>query len=166
VAQSDAWLSTEIPRILASPAYTNNGAIFIVWDEGVNGDGPIGMIALSPLARGNGYVNYLPYTHSSLLRSVQEAFGVGPLLNDATNAINLSDLFTPLTITCGTLQTNGFQLTFNGIVPGTTNIVEASSNFMTWTPLLTNVSTTTGFSTLDSNATNFPLQFYRLRQMR
>jgi len=166
VAQSDAWLSTEIPRIMDSPAYTNNGAIFIVWDEGVGGDGPIGLIALSPLARGNGYSNCIPYTHSSLLRSVQEAFGVGPLLNDATNAVNLSDLFTPLSITCGALQTNGFQLTFNGVVPGTTNIVEASTDFITWTPLLTNICGTTGFSTVDSNATNLPLQFYRLRQMR
>ena len=43
--------------ILASSAYQNNGLILITWDEGVDGDGPIGMIVLSPLAKGGGYHN-------------------------------------------------------------------------------------------------------------
>ncbi len=43
----DTWLSTEVPTILASQAYLNNGALFITWDEGASGDGPIGMIVLS-----------------------------------------------------------------------------------------------------------------------
>src|SRR6185437_16484009 len=91
LAQCDAWLSTEIPKILASRAYSDNGAIFITWDEGEGSDGPIGMIVLSPLARGGGYTNNIHYTHSSFLRSMQETFGVGPLLNDATNAVDLGD---------------------------------------------------------------------------
>jgi len=33
-AQGDHWLSIEIPKLLASQAYLNNGAIFITWDEG------------------------------------------------------------------------------------------------------------------------------------
>lgn len=165
LAQTDTWLSTEIPKILASPAYFDNGAIFIVWDEGVGGDGPIGLIALSPLARGNGYFNSVPYTHSSLLRSVQEALGVGPLLNDATNAMNLSDLFTPLCINGG-FQPEGFQLTFSGVVPGITNVVECSSDCLVWTPFLTNVCATTQFTAMDCNATNLPQQFYRFRQLR
>jgi len=166
MAQTDAWLSTEIPKILASSAYAHNGAIFITWDEGVGGDGPVGLIALSPLARGNGYASNIHYTHSSLLRSIQEVFGVGPILNDATNATNLSDLFTPLSITGAALKTNGFHLTFSVAVPGTTNIVEVSSNFVDWTPIETNVCFTTEFNTVDSTATNKPQQFYRVRQMR
>src|SRR5438034_4823387 len=44
--QGDRWLSVEVPRILASQAYTNNGAIFILWDEGSYdfSDGPLGCI--------------------------------------------------------------------------------------------------------------------------
>ena len=115
LAQTDTWLSAEIPKIMASSAYTDNGAIFITWDEGVNDDGPIGMIVLSPLARGGGYSNNIAYTHSSLLRSMQETFGVGPLLNDATNAASLSDLFAPLSLASATLRPEGFRFTLNGV---------------------------------------------------
>ena len=54
IKNGDNWLATNLPVILNSPAYTNNGAIFIVWDESETGDGPIGMIVLSPLAK-SGY---------------------------------------------------------------------------------------------------------------
>ena len=53
VNQGDTWLSNTVSSILGSQAYSNNGAIFVVWDEGTGGsDGPIGMIAISPFARG------------------------------------------------------------------------------------------------------------------
>jgi hypothetical protein len=93
VQQGDTWLSQNLPMILQSDAYKNNGVIFITWDEGVNGDGPIGMIVLSPLAKGGGYHNALHYTHSSTLRTFQKIFGVGPLLGGAATALDLSDLF-------------------------------------------------------------------------
>src|SRR5882724_6003366 len=89
----DTWLSTEVPKILASQAYLNNGALFIVWDEGASGDGPIGMIVLSPKAKGGGYANSIAYDHSSTLRTIQEIFGVNPMLGEAANATDLSDLF-------------------------------------------------------------------------
>src|SRR5438067_13675787 len=79
----DTWLSTEVPKILASQAYLNNGALFITWHEGASGDGPIGMILLSPKAK-VGYQNTIPYDHSSTLRTVQEIFGVTtPMLGGA-----------------------------------------------------------------------------------
>jgi len=93
VLYGDTWLSTEVPKLLASRAYANNGALFILWDEGVIGDGPIGMIVVSPRAKGGGYQNTIHYTHSSTLRTVEEIFGVTPLLGDAANATDLSDLF-------------------------------------------------------------------------
>ncbi len=93
VLYGDTWLSTEVPKILGSQAYLNNGALFIVWDEGASGDGPIGMIVLSPKAKGGGYQNTIPYDHSSTLRTVQEIFGVTPMLGGAANATDLRDLF-------------------------------------------------------------------------
>jgi len=92
IAQGDTWLSTAVPRILASTAYQNNGALFITWDEARTGDGPIGMIVLSPLGK-TGYSNATHYTHSSTLRTIEVVFGVSPLLGDAVNAADLSDLF-------------------------------------------------------------------------
>ena len=93
----DTWLSHEVPNILNSQAYRDNGALFITWDESETADGPIGMIALSPLAKPH-YANTIHYTHSSLLRTLEEIFGVSPFLGDAANAQDLGDLFTvPLT---------------------------------------------------------------------
>ncbi len=94
IRQGDTWLSHEVPKILNSQAYKNGGALFITWDEGENSsDGPIGMIVLSPYAKGHGYSNTIHYTHSSTLRTIQEIFHLTPLLGDAANAADLSDLF-------------------------------------------------------------------------
>lgn len=92
VAQSDNWLAANVPSILNSTAYQNGGALFITWDEGEGSDGPIGLIALSPLAKGAGYSSANYYTHGSLLRTVEEIFGVGAL-RDAAAQNDLSDLF-------------------------------------------------------------------------
>ena len=94
VQNGDTWLSQNVPQILASAAFRNNGLLLITFDESEGGDFPIGLIALSPKAKGNGYTNRIAYTHSSTLRSVQRIFGVTPLLGDAANATDLSDLFT------------------------------------------------------------------------
>ncbi len=93
VKQGDTWLSQNLPTILNSQAYQNGGVVFITWDEGEGGDGPIGMIVLSRDAKGGGYSNTIHYTHSSTLRTIEEIFGVSPLLGDAANATDLRDLF-------------------------------------------------------------------------
>jgi hypothetical protein len=93
VAQGDAWLASSLPMIVTSQTYLNGGAVFLTWDEGEVGGGPTGMIVLSPAAKGHGYTNDVHYDHSSLLRSLQEIFKVGPLLRNAANATDLSDLF-------------------------------------------------------------------------
>lgn len=95
VRNGDLWLSREMPGILGSKAFQNNGALFIIWDEGSgSSDGPVGMIVLSPLARGRGYRSAIHFDHSSTLRTFQEIFGVTPLLGDAAKATSLADLFT------------------------------------------------------------------------
>ncbi len=93
VKQGDSWLAHNLPAILDSQAYKNGGIVFITWDEGAGGDGPIGMIVLSPDAKGGGYSNTIRYTHSSTLRTLEEIFGVTPPLGDAAHAIDLRDLF-------------------------------------------------------------------------
>ena len=93
VMQGDTWLAKNLPTLLNSQAYKNGGIVFITWDEGEGGDGPIGMIVLSSDAKGGGYSNTIHYTHSSTLRTLEEIFGVSPLLGDAAHASDLSDLF-------------------------------------------------------------------------
>jgi hypothetical protein len=92
VANGDAWLSREVPKLLASEAYEAGGAVFITWDESEGGNVPIGLIALSPSAK-PGYAGEIAYTHSSLLRTVQDVFALRPFMRDAANATSLEDLF-------------------------------------------------------------------------
>lgn len=93
VKNGDTWLSLNVPTILDSEAYKNGGALFITWDESEEGDNPIGMIVLSPFAKGGGYSNDVHYTHGSTLRTFQEIFGVEPFLGAAATSSDLSDLF-------------------------------------------------------------------------
>src|SRR5262249_22764604 len=95
IRTGDLWLAAEIPRIMRSPAYVDRGAILITWDESTlpANQVPIGMIVISPLAKGGGYLSTNHYTHASTLRTMQEIFRVGPLLHAATTATSLTDLF-------------------------------------------------------------------------
>src|SRR5205814_2913032 len=108
-----------VPNILASEAYLDNGAIFILWDEGSYdfSDGPIGCLVLSPLAKGNGYSNAVYYSHSSMLRTLQDIFGVQRYLRDAANATALNDLFFDMNLTSARRLTNGqFEFTIAGAI--------------------------------------------------
>jgi phosphatidylinositol-3-phosphatase len=109
IKQGDDFLRQVVPVIMASKAYQENGVIILWWDEsetdGVSGDNPdrfdhtVGEIVISKHAHQN--VDGLPYasqvnlTHSSDLRTMEKIFGVSPLLGDAANATDLSDLFQP-----------------------------------------------------------------------
>jgi len=109
IKQGDDFLKQIVPAIMASNAYKNHGVIILWWDEaesdGVAGDNAddfnhtIGEIVISQHAhknvKGIPYASPLNLTHSSDLRTMQEIFRVGPLLGDAANAEDLSDLFAP-----------------------------------------------------------------------
>jgi hypothetical protein len=169
--QGDDWLAREAPKILASAAYTNNGALFILWDEGDNNisDGPIGLLLLSPLAKFRGYANHVHYTHSSLLRTLQEIFGVGPLLGDAAQATDLEDLFADdrLSFVPWLSLIDGVpQLTLVGLEAGKTHVIQLSNNLLDWQPLHTNFATTTTISLADFTASNSPQRFYRALELR
>ena len=116
IKQGDDFLKQVVPMIMASKAYQENGVIILWWDEaegdGVQGDNAddfnhtVPEIVISKHAHRN--VNGVPYaspvnlTHSSDLRTMQEIFHVSPLLGDAANATDLSDLFQP-----GAIQSEG-----------------------------------------------------------
>ena len=109
IKQGDDFLSQIVPVIMASDAYKNHGVIILWWDEsesdglpGDNGDDfnhTIGEIIISkhahPNVGGVPYASPVNFTHSSDLLTMQEIFGVEPILGDAANATDLSDLFAP-----------------------------------------------------------------------
>src|SRR5262245_1386959 len=75
ISTSDAWLKTWVPQILASPAWKDQGALFITFDEGETGDGRccthaeggrIITLVISPLGKPS-FSSDVAYDHYSLL---------------------------------------------------------------------------------------------------
>jgi acid phosphatase len=83
--EGDAWLSQWVPRILASDAWKQNGALFLVWDEGTDNSGccqyasggRVPLLVVSPLVKA-GTQSSTPYDHYSLLRTICAAWGLTP----------------------------------------------------------------------------------------
>jgi hypothetical protein len=67
----------------------------------------------------------------------------------------------PVHFTSEGFSNSAFRLSFVGTT-GSNYILEASTNFINWTPLSTNQATTNVFDVFDPQATNFPHRFYRI----
>ena len=106
LVSADRWLSTWVPKILASPAYKKDGLLVVTFDEsdtdehdgapaaaccgegpgpnaplpGIDGmgGGRTGTVLLSPFLK-PGTRNSSAYNHYSLLRTIENTFGVAPL---------------------------------------------------------------------------------------
>ncbi|HVB97271.1 MAG TPA: alkaline phosphatase family protein [Chloroflexota bacterium] len=89
VGEGDQWLSTFVPTILGSQAWTNGGVLFIVWDEGtsnagccgVPGGGHVPALVIASAGK-RAYVSPIGYTHYSLLKTIESAWGL-PYLGHA-----------------------------------------------------------------------------------
>ena len=107
LVQADTFLAQWVPTIMAAPAYRDGGLIVITFDEGSDSaaccgetsgispshpnvplpgktgpsGGRTGAVLLSPLIR-PGTVSTVAYNHYSLLRSIEDIFGL-PHLGDA-----------------------------------------------------------------------------------
>lgn len=96
VAVGDAFLKAFVPEIVDSPAFANS-VLFITFDEGdtdVNGGGHIATLVASPgMPPGSRYD--APATHYSMLRTIEEAWGL-PLLGQAADAVPLNFDYGPL----------------------------------------------------------------------
>jgi phosphatidylinositol-3-phosphatase len=110
-----------VPELLASPAYKAGGLILITFDEGSTdaaccgeasgvsgshpdtllpglggpGGGDVGLVALSPFIK-PGTVSSVDYNHYSLLRTIEDIFGLSHLGDAAMPAVKSfgSDVFT------------------------------------------------------------------------
>jgi hypothetical protein len=76
-AQADKFLSTWVPKIMASPAYQQDGALFITFGEAapaVNG-APVGTLVLSKFLTA-GSTNAAAFNPYSIFRTVEDLFGL------------------------------------------------------------------------------------------
>ncbi len=91
IKTGDAWLRTWVAQIIASPAWQDRGVLFITFDEGGAGDnsgccqyaqgGHLATLVISPLGK-PGYRSHTFYSHYSLLRTIEDSWGL-PLLGKA-----------------------------------------------------------------------------------
>jgi hypothetical protein len=83
VGAGDTFLKQFLPSILDSPAFAGS-VVFITWDEGNSVDQRIPTLVLSP-GMPPGYRSATHYTHYSMLRTIEEAWGL-PYLGQAASA--------------------------------------------------------------------------------
>lgn len=100
--QFDNFLAQEVPQIEASPAFGKNGVIIIVYDEderaggvaaknGLGSGGHVVCAILSPMAVPGSYGQ--KYYHYSLLRTLEDGFGLGTYLGDANAVKPVNDIW-------------------------------------------------------------------------
>jgi phospholipase C len=102
IAEGDHWLSDHLTDLLNSPAFEQDGLLVVTYDEGDSdeaccgqrsGGGRIATVIASPLAR-RGYTSTTPYNHYSMLRSIEDAWGLGYLGHAADGSVNnFADVF-------------------------------------------------------------------------
>jgi len=94
LSAADSWLGGTVPQILESPAYLAGGVLFVTFDEDAGDDpggGHVATIVLSPHVR-PGSRSATPYDHYSLLRTIEDVWGLD-CLGLACAAQPMRDLF-------------------------------------------------------------------------
>ena len=103
VDKGDLWLETWVPQILASPAWQQNGVLFIVYDEGTTSagcctlaaGGHIATLVISPLGK-PAFRSNVADDHYSLLRTIETAWGLPPLAEAGCDcSVPMGDFFKP-----------------------------------------------------------------------
>lgn len=95
VATGDKWLASVVPKLLQSSAFKDKKSLLIItWDEAERTDAEnrIPTILAGPVVK-KGYNSSTNYTHYSLLKTIEEAWGVSPLTESDKKAASLSEFF-------------------------------------------------------------------------
>jgi hypothetical protein len=100
--QFDDFLAREVPKIEASPAFGSDGVIVITYDEdqrkdglakknGFGSGGPVVCAIVSPLVKPGEYDG--TYYHYSLLRTLEDGFGIQQYVGHADDVTAISDVW-------------------------------------------------------------------------
>ncbi len=140
IQHGDQYAQQLVSTIMSSPSWTADSAIVITWDEndyaGTDtnvGYGSTAGCCASPVGYGGGRVPAIviiggskvrtvslqPYNHYSLMRTIEDAFGLGCLNHTCDAAVQpMSDLFQPTGSSVAIPQTQGFAVTFSSAAAG------------------------------------------------
>jgi hypothetical protein len=91
IRAGDDWLAGFLPPLIDF-VNAEGGVVFLTWEE-AGRSGLMPFIAIGPDVK-PGYAGALAYTHSSMLKTVEEMLGL-PLLPTVADANSLDDLFFP-----------------------------------------------------------------------
>lgn len=94
IETGDSFLKDFVPRILNNPAWQQGGVLFLTWDEGTSDEGGGGHVATIVIAKNvpPGFKSATAHNHYSLLRTIEDAWGLGCLANTCS-ANNMAEFF-------------------------------------------------------------------------
>jgi phosphatidylinositol-3-phosphatase len=140
IQTGDAYVKQLVTTIMSSKGWTSDSVIAVTWDEGessgqsspnrgyASSTGCCG----SPVGDGGGRVPFIfvtntpmhtvslrPYNHYSLLRTMEDNWGLGCLANTCNAAVQpMTDLVPPTGKSVSLDQAQGFAVTFTSTNPG------------------------------------------------
>jgi phosphatidylinositol-3-phosphatase len=94
IATGDAFLHGFVTTILSSTAWSPNSVLFIVWDEAganpANSNQVVALVITSSMPKG--FQSNIAHDHYALLRTIEDAWGLG-CLNNTCTANNFDEFF-------------------------------------------------------------------------
>jgi phosphatidylinositol-3-phosphatase len=91
VGTADNWLKKNLAVIFNSAVWkTQNSLVLLIWDEGSANHVP--MIAIGPSVK-PGYKSAIAYSHYSVLRTIEAAWGLPALTTNDSKAVVISDFW-------------------------------------------------------------------------
>jgi hypothetical protein len=102
ITQFDNFLRREVPKIVGSPAFGSDGLLLVTFDEGTSnrgdgnghqfaGGGNVAFLAFGPQVHAG--VDTAAYDHYSLLRTLEDGFGISDHLGGAADASPISTIW-------------------------------------------------------------------------
>ena len=92
IETGDAWLARQVPKILASPAFTRQHSLLVItWDEGRGNRNKVAAIFAGSAAK-TSYRSHAAYSHYSLLHTIEDAWALEPLTDNDRNAPVMNDM--------------------------------------------------------------------------
>jgi len=93
LSTADAWVSHEVPALMASPAFAGSPSLLVItFDEGEGGSDRVATILAGSGVK-SGFQSAVTYNHYSMLRTIESLWGLAPLASGDGAATPMTDFF-------------------------------------------------------------------------